>query len=77
MNEKNDNKIMYMLGQIDSNVKSLMGRADNIDTTLKEHDHALDELKKIKDQAIGKVAGVSFVVSILVAIGSFVLNWFK
>lgn len=51
---QNDDKMMFLLGEISSDVKGINARLDKVNGRLDKHDIKIDVLESEKDQELGK-----------------------
>lgn len=75
MNESHD-KVMYMLGQIDSKLNGINERLDKVNGRLGKHDDKIDSLESFRDTANGKATIIGSMWGTVAGIGASVITWF-
>lgn len=64
----NDEKIMYMLGEINSSVKSINEKIASNTVRIDKHDYKMDILEKWQDNITGKFAVIAIILSIAITL---------
>ena len=74
----NDEKIMYILGQLDAKMDGVHLRLDKVNGRLDKHGNVINELETSRDVAVGKTSVFAMIGGLVVSIFFWALNhWFK